>query len=38
MNCLYSILLACAVLFSACSETLPDAKMAEGEVEIFSGL
>lgn len=35
MHYLYSILLACAVLFSACSETLPDAKMAEGEVEIF---
>ena len=35
MNYLYSILLACAVLFSACNEVLPDAKIAEGELEIF---
>lgn len=35
MNYLYALLWACAVLLSACSDTLPDAKKAEGEIGIF---
>lgn len=35
MNYLYTLLCACAIVLSACSNSLPDAKKAEGEIGIF---